>query len=81
MHPGATLTWEGVVCCLQNVLKTDLSVGGLTALELKGYSHYVALPNIEALPAVRWKMLNLGKMDKGKHSQALKNLDDILNNR
>ena len=43
MRPGTTLTWEGVVCCLQNILKTDLTVGGLTALELKGLSHYVAL--------------------------------------
>ena len=41
----------------------------------------LGLPNIEALPAVRWKMINLGKMDKGKHSQALKKLEDILNNR
>ena len=42
-RPGTTLTWEGVVCCLQNILRTDLAVGGLTALELKGFSHYVAL--------------------------------------
>ena len=41
MRPSATLTWEGAVCCLQ--MKTDLSVGGLTALELKGLSHYVPL--------------------------------------
>lgn len=43
IRPGTTLTWESVVCCLQNVLRTDLSVGGMTALELKGLSHYVAL--------------------------------------
>lgn len=43
IRPGTTLTWEGVVCCLQNILRTDLSVGGLTALELKGLGHYVAL--------------------------------------
>ena len=49
MRPGATLTWEGVVCCLQNVLKTDLSVGGLTALELKGFSHYVTLSSKRAV--------------------------------
>ena len=41
MRPGATLTWEGIVCSLQ--MKTDLSVGGLTALELKGLSHYALL--------------------------------------
>lgn len=42
IRPGATLTWESVVCCLQSILKTDLTVGGLTALELKGFSHYIA---------------------------------------
>ena len=41
----------------------------------------LGLPNIEALPAVRWKMLNLGKMDKGKHSQALKDLEEVLFNK
>ena len=40
----------------------------------------LGLPNIKALPAVRWKMLNLGKMDKAKHSRALKNLEDVLYN-
>lgn len=40
---GSTLTWEGVVCSLQHILKTDLTVGGLTALELRGLTHYVAL--------------------------------------
>ncbi len=40
----------------------------------------LGLPNIKALPAVRWKMLNLGKMDKAKHSRALKNLEDALYN-
>jgi hypothetical protein len=43
MRPGATPTWEGVVCSLQHVLKTDLTPGGLTALELKGLGHYLAL--------------------------------------
>ncbi len=40
----------------------------------------LGLPNIKVLPAVRWKMLNLGKMDKAKHSRALKNLEDALYN-
>lgn len=43
MRPGTKLTWEGVVCYLQNILKTDLCVGGLTALELMGLGHYVGL--------------------------------------
>ena len=40
----------------------------------------LGLKNIDVLPAVRWKMLNLGKMDKQKHVQAVKNLEDILYN-
>lgn len=43
MRPGTTPTWEGLVCFLQNVLRTDLTVGGLTALELRGLGHYVAM--------------------------------------
>ena len=43
MRPGTTPTWEGLVCFLQNILKTDLTVGGLTALELRGLGHYVAM--------------------------------------
>jgi predicted nucleotidyltransferase component of viral defense system len=38
----------------------------------------LGLPGVELLPAVRWKMINLGKMDKDRHAQALKNLEDIL---
>lgn len=45
MRLGTTPTWEGLVCFLQNVLKTDLTVGGLTALELRGLGHYVAMSN------------------------------------
>lgn len=47
MRPGTTPTWEGLVCFLQNVLRTDLTVGGMTALELRGLSHYVSLSNIK----------------------------------
>jgi len=43
IRPHVTLTWLSVVCCLQSILKTDLTVGGLTALEMKGYGHYVPL--------------------------------------
>lgn len=38
----------------------------------------LGLSNIEALPAVRWKMLNLNKMSKERHSQALEKLKEIL---
>jgi hypothetical protein len=34
--------------------------------------------NVEALPAVRWKALKLGKMDKARHAQAVKSLEGVL---
>ncbi len=43
IRPGTHLTWEGIVCFLQHILKTDITVGGLTALELKGLHHYLTL--------------------------------------
>lgn len=33
--------WESVVYTLQEILESDLVVGGLSALELKGFSHYL----------------------------------------
>lgn len=43
MRPGTRLTWQGVVSSLQTIFRTDLSVGGLTALELHGFAHYLPL--------------------------------------
>lgn len=37
------LSWQSMVYTLQIVMKTDFVIGGLTALEQKGFSHY--LPN------------------------------------
>ena len=37
------ITWQSVVFSLQSVLKLDLVVGGLTALEMQGLSHYLSL--------------------------------------
>lgn len=36
------------------------------------------LKNVEQLPAVQWKLLNIKKMDKGKHLAALRNLEKVL---
>ncbi|MEW6631705.1 MAG: type IV toxin-antitoxin system AbiEi family antitoxin domain-containing protein [Pseudomonadota bacterium] len=43
VRPGTHLTWQGVVAALQTIFGTDLSVGGLTALELQGFAHYLPL--------------------------------------
>ncbi len=37
------ITWQSVVFSLQSILKTDLVVGGVTALEMQGLSHYLSL--------------------------------------
>lgn len=44
----------------------------------------LGLPNIEevaSLPSVQWKLLNLSKMDKAKHRQAVEKLKDVLLNK
>lgn len=40
-RPRGELTWEQVVISLQTMLRHDLAVGGLTALRLHGFAHYV----------------------------------------
>lgn len=41
-RPGTSLTWQAVVCSLQHLPPTGLVVGGLTALDLQGLTHYTA---------------------------------------
>jgi hypothetical protein len=40
---AAKISWQSVTFSLQSILKTDLVVGGLTALEMQGLSHYLSL--------------------------------------
>lgn len=42
VRPGTSLTWQAVVCSLQHLPATGLTVGGLTALDLQGLAHYVS---------------------------------------
>ncbi len=37
------ITWQSIVYTLQAFLKLDLVIGGLTALEMQGFSHYLSL--------------------------------------
>ncbi len=41
------LNWQQVVISLQTLLERDLAVGGRTALELKGYGHYLSYHQTE----------------------------------
>ncbi len=38
----------------------------------------LGLKDIEKLPAVKWKLLNLGKMNKKEHEKAYKKLEEYL---
>jgi hypothetical protein len=40
---ASKISWQSVVFSLQSILKTDFVVGGLTALEMQGLSHYLSL--------------------------------------
>lgn len=46
-RPGAATRWQHVVVSLQSIMRLPVSVGGLTALEMQGYGHYVPLGNQE----------------------------------
>lgn len=50
------LSWKNMVYTLQIIMKTDYLVGGLTALELKGFSHYI--------PAAKRETIHLYGNDK-----------------
>ncbi len=48
-RPETRMTWQGLVYALQNILKTDLTVGGLSALDLQGFAHYLPLSNTNTI--------------------------------
>jgi hypothetical protein len=39
----------------------------------------IGIPGVEQLPAIRWKLMNINKMDKNKHRAALDTLKAKLN--
>lgn len=41
-RPDTHLTWQGLVCSLQR-MEVDCTVGGVSALELHGFAHYLPL--------------------------------------
>jgi hypothetical protein len=48
-RPGGRLQWQHVVISLQTLLEFPVFVGGRTALELHGYSHYVSVGDMREL--------------------------------
>ncbi len=45
-RPGPPLKWQHVVASLQNLLALPVHVGGLTALEIQGYGHFVRMSGV-----------------------------------
>ncbi len=43
LRTGSSVDWPGAVHALQTQLKLDVYPGAITALELRGYAHYLAL--------------------------------------
>ena len=39
---GMPVTWQGIVCSLQRMAEQPIHVGGLSALELLGFGHYLS---------------------------------------
>lgn len=56
------ITWQSIVFSLQSMLKIDLVVGGLTALEMHGLSHYLSFSGNKTVhlygkdPLPKWVM-------------------------
>ena len=46
---GAGTQWQHLVVSLQSLLRTSVVVGGLTALELQGYGHYVPMGELRKI--------------------------------
>jgi len=74
-RPETNLTWQGVVFSMQRI-GLDLSVGGLMALEMQGFAHYLPLSKTrtidlyghDKLPA--WANKLLPEVKFVRHSQA-----------
>jgi len=79
------LTWQSAVYTLQQIVQTDFVIGGLSALELKGYSHY--LPNSNSttvhlygndkLPAWIHEIMNNDAFVKHTRSSLFADMDKV----
>ena len=71
-------TRDGLVSMLRSELSSDERRFIVSVKE--GHPRWDLLPleGIEKLPAVKWKLLNIGKMDPSRHRQAVHKLRDYL---
>lgn len=63
---------------MKNILTTREKQFLISFKSLAPDCDLLGLENIQELPAVKWKLLNLQKMDKKKHRKALDKLKDCL---
>ncbi len=43
LRPGSRMNSESAVASLQNIFRLDLTPGGMTALELQSFAHYLPI--------------------------------------
>jgi predicted nucleotidyltransferase component of viral defense system len=69
---------DDLVSMLQSQLTTDERRFIVSVKEGHPKWELLTLEKIENLPAVKWKLLNIGKMDPSKHQKAVRKLRDYL---
>ena len=67
-----------LVSVLLNELTTQEKQFIVSVKEGRPMWDLLGLEGIEKLPAVKWKLLNIGKMNPSKHKQAINKLRDYL---
>ena len=67
-----------LVSVLLNELTTQEKLFIVSVKEGRPMWDLLGLEGIEKLPAVKWKLLNIGKMNPSKHKQAINKLRDYL---
>lgn len=79
-RPGAETRWQHLVISMQSLMRQPVAVGGLSALELQGYGHYLRLGSEQCIylytearlakwvhevdPSVRFEQRNANKLFK-----------------
>ena len=64
---GMPLSWWGIIYSLQSILDQTIHIGGLTAIELKGFGHYLSGSKLKTIhPYTNTKQPEwLGKINCG----------------
>ena len=71
-------TRDSLVSNLRSELSSDERRFIVSMKEGRPMWDFLGLEGIDKLPAVKWKLLNIGKMNPSKHKQAINKLRDCL---